>query len=390
MNTKERILAAAETTFALKGLVKSNISEIAEAAGVADSFIYQYFDGKLDLLFSVTAIRTKEIMKLLDEHLQGIRDAESLLSKMVWFHLHYNRTHKGYIRALLFECRSNPEFYETEAYRYARKYAGTMLGILEQGVKDGVFSDECNLRIVREIILGGLDLEDLSFLLVGETQEGIIDFDDIMALILPMIRKTQDRNSSSKAVEKRKRIMMAAETVFAEKGFAGAKIVEIAKLAGVAEGTIYEHFRSKEELLFSISHALFHRLRGDLRETFEIKSPLRKMRRLIRYHFSVFLTKRDFLKVFLRNILANPEFYKSEAYGDFQLYANTVEDVIREGIAEGVFREDVNPRIVRNFFLGGFYHMALRWFIVEEGKMTDKMLEIDEFADLLCRSVLKA
>lgn len=389
MEAKQRILAAAEEVIAQKGLVKSNISEIAQAAGVVDSLIYQHFNGKLDLLFSVTAMRIKEIMSLLDEQLKGIRDAESLLSKMIWFHMHYNLTHKGYIWSLLFECRSNPEFYETEAYKDARKYAGIMLGILEKGVNDGVFSDKLNMRIVREIIFGGLDLKDLIYLSIGEP-DNRNGSDDVIDLILFMIRKTPDQKSDPNAGEKRKRIMASAEKVFAKEGFARARIVEIAKLSGVSEGSIYEHFKSKEDLLFSIPNDMFRRLRGSLGETFEIRTPLRKLRRLIRYHFSMFLINRDVLKIFLRNILTNPNFYRSEAYEDFKIYLATVEDVIREGIAEGVFREEINLRMFAIFFMGGFYHMALRWFIVEESKMTDKMSEIDEFVDLMCRAVLKA
>lgn len=52
--------------------------------------------------------------------------------------------------------------------------------------------------------------------------------------------------------EKQARILAAAIEVFAEKGYAGSSTSEIAKLAGVAEGTIFRHYRTKKELLVSI------------------------------------------------------------------------------------------------------------------------------------------
>src|SRR5262245_15390074 len=51
---------------------------------------------------------------------------------------------------------------------------------------------------------------------------------------------------------KRARILDAAVLVFAEKGFYGAKVAEIAREAGVADGTIYLYFKSKDDLLISL------------------------------------------------------------------------------------------------------------------------------------------
>ncbi|MGG5255256.1 TetR/AcrR family transcriptional regulator [Neobacillus sp. SM06] len=52
--------------------------------------------------------------------------------------------------------------------------------------------------------------------------------------------------------EKQQRVFEAAISLFAEKGYASTSTSEIAKAAGVAEGTIFRHFGSKENLLFSV------------------------------------------------------------------------------------------------------------------------------------------
>ncbi|OPX35482.1 MAG: TetR family transcriptional regulator, partial [Desulfobacteraceae bacterium 4484_190.1] len=106
----------------------------------------------------------KVIFCQLENHLKGIRDAESKLSKMIWLHLHHNDIHKNYGRVLLLECRSNKNFYESPTYNDFRKYAGIMLKILEEGVKQGLFRDNVNMRLVRDIIFGTLDYENLSCL----------------------------------------------------------------------------------------------------------------------------------------------------------------------------------------------------------------------------------
>jgi TetR/AcrR family fatty acid metabolism transcriptional regulator len=125
-----------------------------------------------------------------------------------------------------------------------------------------------------------------------------------------------------------------------------------------------------------------------LEEAFEIRTPLRKLISLIRNHFSLYLTNRNFLRVFIIQVQLNPRFYTSKAYEIFQRYIRVIEDVIEEGKAEGSFRPDVDPRVFRNLFLGTFNHMALRWFILGKEPDFDKMREIDRVIALLSLAVL--
>jgi TetR/AcrR family fatty acid metabolism transcriptional regulator len=383
VDKKAKILGAAEEIISQKGLAETTISEIAGKAKVADSVIYQYFKGKEDLLFSIPGERMKEVLILLDEQLQGIRDAESRLSKMIWFHLWYNDKQRGYARILLLECRSCNDFYTAPAYSYIRKYAGIMLGILEQGVKSGSFRNDIDMRLVREIILGTLDFETIGVLASGERDESVSDLEDIMSLIHAMIVK---KNDSEDRTPKAERILLAAEEVFAERGFNKARISEIAELAQVAEGTVYEYFKNKEDLLLSIPVKRIQNYLDRLPEIFHIKSPIRKLRRLIKYHFSIFLMKREFLKVFLLQLQLTKRFYGSKAYESIRGYFRVIEGVIEEGKLDGSFRSDVNARVFRNMFLGTFSHMALRWLILGQG--TDKMGEIDHVTNLMSEAVL--
>jgi TetR/AcrR family fatty acid metabolism transcriptional regulator len=379
---KAKILASAEEIMSQKGLADSTISEIAQRAGVADSVIYQYFKGKQELLFSIPGERMKEVLGLLDEQLQGIRDAESRLRKMIWFHLRYNDTHAGYSRILLLECRSSHDFYKTPAYRLIREYAKVLSDILKRGAEDGSFRPDLDIRLMRDIVLGTLDWETISCLASGEIAQSAPDLEDIMALVHAMISKTEESET-----HKADRILFAAERVFSQKGFTKATISEIAKSAGVAEGTVYDYFENKEDLLLSIPVKRFGKYLDELPDTFHIKSPLRKLRRFIRYHFSLFLMEREFLKVFLLQIQLNKRFYGSKAFEAFRNYFRVIEEIIEEGKREGSFHSEVNPRIFRNMFLGTFSHLALRWIILGKETDTDKMQEISQVADLLSSAV---
>jgi len=159
-------------------------------------------------------------------------------------------------------------------------------------------------------------------------------------------------------------------------------------LSGVSEGTIYGYFRNKEDILFSDSEQRFNEHLESLAEVFEIKTPLRKIRRLLRYHFFLYMSQRDFLKVFLLDMQLNQRFYSSHVYQTFKKYCQKITDALEEGKKDGSVRKEINTRVFTNLFLGAFSHMALRWYILEKENQADKLREIDEMASLLSDAVV--
>jgi len=260
-----------------------------------------------------------------------------------------------------------------------------MIGILEDGVEKQIFRSDIDMNLVRDIVFGVLDWEGLSCLASQEIKETVPDLEHILDLILPMI--AFQPKSENMELYKSKRILRAAESVFSEKGYIQATISEIAKMSNVSEGTIYEYFKNKDDLLFSIPEQRFKEHIARSKEIFELKTPLRKLRRFIRYHFYLYMTEPNFVKVFLLHIQLNQRFYGSQAYKTFQQYTKIITDVLEEGKKEGSIRTNVNTRVFKNLFLGAFSHMALRWLILEEEAQTDKMKEIDEVVLLLSRAV---
>jgi hypothetical protein len=123
-------------------------------------------------------------------------------------------------------------------------------------------------------------------------------------------------------------------------------------------------------------------------EIFDIRDPLRKLRRFIRLLFTTFMGDRDFLRVFLLDIKLNKKFYVSDAYRDYVDFVSLLESILEEGQAKMIFKEKINKRLFRNLFLGGFTHLATRWVILEKAKPIDMMQDIEELVSLLCRSVV--
>ena len=380
---KEKILKAAEELIPQLGIQGTTIAKVARAADVADSLVYKYFSGKEDLLFSVADIRILEALSELEEQLQGLTDPESRLRKMIWHSLRYNDRHPDYVRILLFECRSNARFYHAPSYDLMRRHNRITGGILKQGVKDGVFRPDANMRLVRELIYGSYDMAAISSLAVGEIRAGVDEFEDLVSLIMDMIRQKPGRSEPGRE----DRILRAAEVAFSRHGFSNTRVSDVADLAGVAEGSIYDLFKTKENLITAIAEKRFKKHLEKLPEIFSISDCARKLRRLMRYHFTLYMPNRDFLKVFLLDMQLNLKFYQSEAYGIFRRYITEFEAVLEEGLQKGDFKPRVRPRVFRNAFLGAFSHMALRWILFED-PATDKMMEIDQLIDMMTSAVI--
>src|SRR5215470_19377790 len=92
----------------------------------------------------------------------------------------------------------------------------------------------------------------------------------------------RDRDKRDRNGDKRERILGSAMRVFASKGFFGAKVSDIADDAGVADGTIYLYFKSKDDILISLFEQQMERVNATLNKAIEgDESPAEKLRRFI-------------------------------------------------------------------------------------------------------------
>jgi TetR/AcrR family fatty acid metabolism transcriptional regulator len=255
---------------------------------------------------------------------------------------------------------------------------------MEEGVKQGIFRSDVDLHLVRDMVLGLIGCEVISFLASKEIDAVVPDLDAIMLLILGILAFPLNLEEF-----KADRILNAAEKEFAENGFYKTRVIDIAKLADVAEGTVYEYFGCKEDLLLSISKRHLSRVVNDLPEMFEIKNPVSKLQRFAEYYFSTFSGKRDFLKVFVVQTQLTKKFYTSKQINLFANFLVIIEQIMEEGLATGSFYKEVNPRVFRNMFIGTFNNMAFRWLIRFNVHQFDMMKKINEAIGLLISMVTR-
>jgi TetR/AcrR family transcriptional regulator, fatty acid metabolism regulator protein len=163
---------------------------------------------------------------------------------------------------------------------------------------------------------------------------------------------------------KRDLILRAATDVFADRGFFNAQVADVARAAGIAAGTVYLYFRSKDDLLISI----FERtMRDGLDEgrsaVAAIADPIERLRRLARLHLARLGRDRNLAIVFQVELRQSTKFMERFSATLVRDYLGLIRSAFAEGQAAGVFRSTINPTLAAKMFFGALDEMATNWII---------------------------
>lgn len=158
------ILETARAVFCEKGYSDAVISEIAERAGVVEGTVYRYFSGKRDLLVKVVEHWYEAMLSDYDRQLQGIRGTWNRLRFLIWRHLTVIHDDPAMCRLIFNELRSGPEYRETAVFELNRDYTTRTLTIIQDAIDSGEFRAGVPLRVVRDMIYGGIEHHSWAYL----------------------------------------------------------------------------------------------------------------------------------------------------------------------------------------------------------------------------------
>lgn len=162
--------------------------------------------------------------------------------------------------------------------------------------------------------------------------------------------------------DKRDRILQAAVKVFAKNGFHATRVSEVAKAAGVADGTIYLYFDSKESLLVSLFEDRVEKLLAFMREELPKKpdAPAR-LRAVIDMQLGLLEGERDLAEVITVILRQSTRLMKEFAAPRFTEYLDAIAKIVVEGQTAGAFRQDVSPHIAARAVFGALDGITLTW-----------------------------
>jgi len=192
------------------------------------------------------------------------------------------------------------------------------------------------------------------------------------------------QNRESKKNEKFERILEAAIKTFSKHGYYKATISQIAKEAGVADGTIYLYFKNKDDILksfFSIkTKQIFAGFKEEVKKG---KSALDKLRRLIHSHLGSFENNREMAIVYLVESKKRTNLSKDKIKEMSALYFELVKEIVELGQREGTIRKDLSIPLVKQMMVGAIDEVITTWVY------TSKKYSLSSMADPLMDLIVK-
>lgn len=162
--------------------------------------------------------------------------------------------------------------------------------------------------------------------------------------------------------DKRERILAAAVKVFAAKGFYCARVSDVARAAGVADGTIYLYFASKEELLRGLFEENMTRLLERMRSLVsEGTTTADRLGRIFQAHVRFTEAEPDLAEVLTVELRESGKFMNEFAAPLFGEFLRVITDVLDAGQASGELRGDFSSRTVARAMFGALDELSLSW-----------------------------
>ena len=181
--------------------------------------------------------------------------------------------------------------------------------------------------------------------------------------------------------DKREAILRAATRVFARNGYFNSKVADIAREAGVADGTVYLYFKSKEEILHSIfDRSVDEAITEGRKQLAEITDAREKLRRIALLHLERLGADRDLAVVFQVELRGSTKFMEEFSAAGFAEYLELIRSTFAEGQQAGMFRPELNAKVVAKILFGALDEMATNWILSKRryklAPMADQVLDI--------------
>jgi TetR/AcrR family transcriptional regulator, fatty acid metabolism regulator protein len=168
--------------------------------------------------------------------------------------------------------------------------------------------------------------------------------------------------------DKPHQIIEAAIRVFARNGYYNSRVSDIAREAGIASGTIYLYFKTKEEILVTLFRERMADFVAQLRSEIAAEpDPVAKIRRLVRVHFSVLEQNPALAEVVQVELRQGHKFFRGASAHEVSAYFELIGSILEEGVAAGHFHADLPVKVATKVLFGAMDQMATSWVLGKRG-----------------------
>ncbi len=186
--------------------------------------------------------------------------------------------------------------------------------------------------------------------------------------------------------EKRDLILKAATRVFAQNGYFKSQVADVARVAGVAAGTVYLYFKSKDDLLVSIFERSMNDVLAEARAAIDgITDPALRLQKIAQLHLERLGRDKDLAVVFQVELRQSVKFMERFSETFLQDYFKLIRQAIADGQQTGAFRKDISATTSTKIFFGALDEMATNWVLSR--RKYDLQAEADAVVDLFINGV---
>ena len=164
--------------------------------------------------------------------------------------------------------------------------------------------------------------------------------------------------------DKPQQIIDAAIRVFARTGYYNSRVSDIAREAGIASGTIYLYFKTKDEILVTLfREKMAAWVEFVRREIAGEPDPVGRLRRLVAMHFNVLESNPDLAEVVQVELRQGHKFFRGASAHEVSSYFALIGSVLEDGIASGQFRGDLPVTLATKMLFGAMDQLATSWVL---------------------------
>ncbi len=164
--------------------------------------------------------------------------------------------------------------------------------------------------------------------------------------------------------DKPQQIIEAAVRVFARKGYYNSRVSDIAREAGIAAGTIYLYFKTKDDILVTLFRDKMADFVDTVRKAIAVEpDAASKVCRLVSLHFRILEDNPDLAEVVQVELRQGQKFFRGASSQEIGAYFALIGSVLEEGDAQGRFRQDLPVKIATKMLFGAMDQMATSWVL---------------------------
>lgn len=177
-------------------------------------------------------------------------------------------------------------------------------------------------------------------------------------------------------------VVAAAGRLFADKGYHGTSMRDLGKELGLLGSSLYAHVESKQDLLAAVVEDGARLFQDSAQRALAVDgSADDRLHALVAGHIDVVLDNHDVVRTFLSEARVLDDVHRARVIAARDAYESAFREVIADGIGEGSFRADVDPKMSSIFILS-ILNAVQRWYRIGGALDRDQLADrINLFVD---------